>query len=91
MTLKRTFLTILASTVGAIVAYVTLALLGVELDFLVTLGTGGIFLTYVVGTAYWASAKGYNPLLGLFCGWLGPIGWLCLLLCSDQSKQASRA
>jgi len=45
------------------------------------LGFSGIFLW---GTGTWAAAKGHPALLGVFLGWLGPIGLLILVFLSDQ-------
>lgn len=87
MTLKAGFLTILATTVSALVVAIVF---GIETDVMFGLIGGGIILSYVTGVAFWASAKGYHPLLGVVCAWFGVIGLLCLALSSNQSKTASR-
>jgi hypothetical protein len=42
----------------------------------VLLGFAGLFLW---GTGTWAAAKGYPAVLGIFLGWLGPLGLLILV------------
>jgi hypothetical protein len=49
------------------------------------LGFTGLLLW---GTATWAAAKGYSPVLGILLGWLGPIGLLILVFLSDKSSES---
>jgi Kef-type K+ transport system membrane component KefB len=93
MSLKKAYLIILASfvwlvgmgTLFNVIAPPSNSALANALGGSMLLGFAVIFL---VGTAVWAGAKGYHPLLGAFLGWLGPLGLLILVCLHDKSEKS---
>ena len=47
------------------------------------LGFAAIFL---VGTAIWAGAKGYHPIVGVLLGCIGPLGLLILVFLPEKAR-----
>jgi hypothetical protein len=85
VSLKTAYLILLASVIWVICGFVLSAVSGnyeSRLGLKSMLGFATIFL---VGTAVWAAAKGYNPLIGLILGWIGPIGCLILVILPNRS------
>ncbi len=91
MSLNKAYLIILASFVwliggifvyGRVIAPPTGSSLAAVLFWGLWAGFSVIFLT---GTAVWAGAKRYHPIVGIALGFIGPIGLLVLVLLPDRS------
>ena len=44
---------------------------------------------FMIGSALWAKAKGYHPILGLILGGIGPLGLLILVFLRDKTAPNS--
>ena len=90
MSLKRAYLLILAAFVWLILGGVITSLINPPTpSAFANVLFGGLLITFIViflaGSAVWAGAKGYHPLLGVVLGWLGPLGLLILVVLTDRS------
>jgi hypothetical protein len=95
MTLKKAYLLILAAFVWLILGATVFNVVNPRADSVLgnVMGWGllaGFSILFLAGTAVWAGAKGYHPVLGIVLGWLGPLGLLVLVFLSDQSPQPNR-
>lgn len=90
MSKQKAYLYILASFAWLIVGGTLFSLVDPSSTSAVShIVAGGLLLgfaaIFLVGTAIWAGAKGYHPILGVLLGWIGPLGLLILVFLPDRA------